>query len=79
MDKWSAFSWAMMVLSVAGTFIIAQARTEWHVYGFWLWSVANVGWIVINIRAEIPAQVALFAIYLGLSFYGIWERRGKHV
>ena len=76
MDKWSVFSWLMITLALAGTFIIAQRREEKHVYGFWLWAVSNMGLVAVNVRAEIPAQAMLFTAYLGLSLYGIWKRRG---
>ena len=76
---WSAFSWLMTALSLAGAYIIVKVDNRKHVIGLWLWIFANTGWIIINIKAGIPAQSVLYVAYLYLTGKGLWERRGKHV
>lgn len=46
---------------------------------FYIWSVTNAAWAVIDWHKGIPAQAALFAIYFGLSIWGIIEWKRKTV
>ncbi|RQW89901.1 MAG: hypothetical protein EHM79_02015 [Geobacter sp.] len=47
---------------------------------FYIWTVTNAAWAVVDFRAGLPAQAALFAIYFGLSVWGIieWKRKSSH-
>lgn len=71
----SILSWACVAASLAGTLLVTRRRPE----GFYLWSVSNAGWIAINWHAGQTAQAALFAAYLALSIYGMWEWRRDRV
>ena len=64
----TAITWTLAILSLAGTVLNVQKRPE----GFYFWIVANVGWVLINWGAGIYAQACLFAIYLLLAIYGAW-------
>jgi len=67
----SVFAWLMTALSIAGTVLVVRRRPK----GFALWVVSNVGWVVIDWRAGLISQAALFVVYLALSLWGIWEWR----
>lgn len=60
-------TWPLTVLSISGTILnIKQDRR-----GFILWSVANLGWFIVDINIHQYAQAALFACYLVLSLWGL--------
>ncbi|NOR05514.1 MAG: hypothetical protein GQ575_04325, partial [Deltaproteobacteria bacterium] len=46
------------------------------------YTVANIGWIIVNIHHGIYAQAALFIVFTGLSTWGWieWGRKkwGRH-
>ncbi len=75
MTPFEISTWVLAVLSLAG--VILNVRKDKRC--FYLWGVANVGWVLINLRAGIPAQAALFLIYFGLSVWGFfdWRRHEK--
>lgn len=64
-----ALSWTLTLISVLGTLLIIRRRVS----GFYLWTISNLGWIVIDWQAGINAQAVLFVIYLATSIYGAWE------
>lgn len=66
-------TWALTVLSVIGTvLVIKKKKTDFH-----FWIVTNIGWALVDFAAGLPAQAALFAVYLAVSLYGLYEwRRG---
>ena len=65
----SIFCWATSLVALAG--IILNIRKS--VICFYLWSVSNASWVVIDLHHEIYAQAALQFIYFLLSLYGIWK------
>ena len=78
MDKWKILEGAMVLLALAGTFIIARERSEKQTAGFWCWTFANIGLVVVFFRAGLWLVAALYVVYLFLSVYGIWRRRGDN-
>lgn len=64
--------WSLAAVSVAGNVFVIKRRA----LGFWLWAVANAGWIAIDLRAALWPQAALFAVYLALAVKGArdWRR-----
>lgn len=77
MDKWKILEGAMVLLALAGTFIVARERWERQTAGFWCWAISNVGLAVIMFRAGLVLVAGLYVIYFGLSIYGIWKRRSN--
>ena len=63
------FPWLLVALSLIGTFLV----TKRHASGFIFWIVANIGWVVIDYRAGLYSQAALFGAYLALAIYGLYE------
>lgn len=70
---WTAFEWFLMLLSVIGTFLVIKKRVD----GFYLWVAANLGWVVFYAYKGLYASSLMFAVYLGLSLYGVWESKWK--
>ena len=61
--------WILAVLSVAGYLFVAKK----NVVGLWLWLVANIGWVVINLSIKQYAQVSTYGFFVIITGYGIWE------
>ena len=57
------------IISLAGVILNVKKRPEC----FYLWAVANVAWAVIDFKAGLYAQSALFIVYFFLAIWGIYE------
>jgi len=44
---------------------------------FYIWSVTNFGWFIVDIYKEIYAQAGLFFVYFLLALWGIYAWRPK--
>ena len=60
------FPWTLTVLSIIGAILNIKKRRS----GFAVYTVANIGWIAVNIYYGIYAQAALFVVFTGLSTWG---------
>lgn len=66
------FTWTLAALSVVGLILnIKKLRSC-----FPIWAVTNVCWMIYDYSIGAHAQSALFAVYLGLSVWGMiqWKR-----
>ena len=63
------YEWILTGLSILGTLYNLQKR----VAGWVIWSIANLGWIIIFTRKGMMAESFLFSVYLVLSVYGIFK------
>ena len=65
----------LTVLSLLGAVLNAKGRIS----GFYIWIVANVGWVIVDLSHGLYSQAILFAVYTMISVYGIiqWSRRTK--
>ncbi|KKN24490.1 hypothetical protein LCGC14_0894300 [marine sediment metagenome] len=62
-------SWIITAGSILGAIFNARGNVK----GFYIWIVANVGWITYNIYIEEYALAALFGVYTFICIYGIWK------
>ncbi|RUM87500.1 MAG: hypothetical protein DSZ23_05720 [Thermodesulfatator sp.] len=62
-----------MVSIIAAVLNIKKRRSSFAIY-----TVANIGWIAVNVYHGIYAQAALFLVFTGLSTWGWieWGKRG---
>jgi nicotinamide riboside transporter PnuC len=68
-------SWFLTALSITGAALnVKKLRISFLYY-----TVANIGWICVNIYYGIYSQAVLFVVFTGLSIWGWceWGRRGK--
>ena len=67
-------SWLFSTFSVIGAFLNAYGRIE----GFYIWILANLGWIVYCVCGGLYAQVPMWLVYTIISLVGIimWKRKG---
>lgn len=64
-----ALSWLIAALSLAGTVLNIQKRSEC----FYLWGLSNIAWVFIDLSKGLHAQALLSAIYFVLAVYGAWS------
>lgn len=65
------FSWILAVVSLVGVVLNIHKRRS----GFAVWMGTNAAWAVIDWRAGLYAQSALFAVYFVLAIWGYWKWR----
>lgn len=67
--------WTLTVLSLVG--VVLNIRK--HRACFYLWTVTNASWAVVDWWAGLYAQAALFAVYCGLAVWGAiaWSPHGR--
>lgn len=68
-------TWVVSFLALAGT-ILNSNRNK---YGFYLWLGTNLFWTIVDFRAGLYAQAALFGAYTLLAVKGIitWTKKEK--
>ena len=68
-------TWIVSLLALTGTIL----NSDRNKYGFLLWIATNLFWVVVDFRAGLYAQSALFAAYVVLAIKGIltWSRKEK--
>jgi nicotinamide riboside transporter PnuC len=69
------FKWSLTLASLAG--VVLNIRRDRRC--FYLWSVTNASWTVVDTVHGIHAQAALQAVYFGLALWGIraWKRESE--
>ena len=67
------FIWIITTMAIVGVIFNVKKRIE----GFYLWTISNLGFVVIDYKAGLYAQALLFVVYTGLSIWGIVEWRKK--
>ena len=62
-----------IILSITGNYFVIKKSVK----GFYFWSVANVGWIIINFAAGLWSEALLFILYLFFAVWGIvsWKKK----
>ena len=65
--------WSLTAISIfAAVLNIKKKRSSFAIY-----TIANMGWIAVNIYHGIYAQAALFLVFTGLSTWG-WIEWGRN-
>ncbi len=65
--------WTLTVVSIIGAVLnIKKKRSSFAIY-----TIANIGWIAVNLYHGIYAQAALFLVFTGLSTWG-WIEWGRN-
>jgi len=68
------FTWTVAVLSLVG--VLLNIRKNYKC--FYIWTVTNASWCLVNLYYQIYAQAALFFVYFCLAIYGLYEWKVKH-
>jgi nicotinamide riboside transporter PnuC len=71
MENFQNITWLLFGLSFGGVVLNVKKRKECFI----LWGVGNTGWIFIDFQQGLPAQAAMFVVYLATCFWGYYEWR----
>lgn len=66
-------TWILAIISLAGNVL----NSNKIVYGFHVWIICNVGWLIYDISNSIYARACLDLIQTALCLYGIrtWTKK----
>ncbi len=65
--------WVVTVLSLIGVVLNVKRKR----ICFAVWACTNAAWMVYDWHIGAREQAALFAVYLVLAFWGLWDWRQK--
>lgn len=73
--NFEVITWIISFLALAGTILNANRNK----YGFILWFVTNLFWVVVDFQSGLYAQSALFLAYTLLAVKGMvtWSKKEK--
>ncbi len=66
-------TWSLTCTSILGAVLNVKKRRS----GFIAYTVANVGWVAVDIYYGVYAQAALFIVFTGLSVWGLITWKDK--
>lgn len=66
-------TWLLTIASLIG--VVMNIRLDRRC--FYIWTVTNACWCLVDYHKGLYAQAALFAVYFLLAVYGVyeWEKR----
>lgn len=70
-DTLQLITWGLMCLSLVGVVL----NVKKNIACFYIWIIANSGWVIIDLKQGLPAQAMLFVVYALTCFWGIYEWR----
>lgn len=74
LDTTTIISYIATFLSLLGNIFIVR-KSKW---GFIVWTLGNIAWIVVDVRIGLYSQIVMMAVYSGLNIWGLIEwGRGK--
>lgn len=74
MDKFLDFlQWPAMAVSLYAAYLIGSQRAGKRVFGFWMFILSNLLWIVWGVHDEAWALIALQAALMAMNIRGIWK------
>lgn len=71
----TSFHWLLTLASLAG--VVLNVRLDRRC--FYVWTVTNACWAVIDWRKGLYAQAVLFAVYFALAIYGVYEWKRREI
>lgn len=60
------FAWVLAFIAITGVILNIRKKPA----GFIFYTIANIGWVVVNLQHKIYAQAFLFSVFTCLSIYG---------
>ena len=64
-----AFEWSLVTVAILGTLCVSALKEVYA--GHLLWLVSNAGLVLLNAHLRRWPMLALFAVYLALSIFGL--------
>jgi len=63
-----------LVITLLGTILNSRK----NIYGFYIWIVANIMWLVITLKLQDISISIQYIIFILLNFYGIYQWKKKN-
>lgn len=74
MDEFLDFlQWPAMAVSLYAAYLIGSQRAGRRVFGFWMFILSNLLWIVWGVHDEAWALIALQVALMAMNIRGIWK------
>ena len=65
--------WPAMAVSLYAAFMIGSQRAGKRVFGFWMFILSNVLWIIWGVHDGAWALIALQVALMAMNIRGIWK------
>ena len=62
-------TWFLVAASLIGNACINKQ----NIAGHWIWLFANAGWVWFDLSIGATSQATLFAVYMCMNVWGIYE------
>ena len=72
----NSLSCAAFLFSAIGSWFVADVQLDAQMFGFQIWIVSNILWIVYGVKKSDWFVVATFAIYFVFNLRGVANRCG---
>ena len=69
----TTFTWAVTLLSLTGTALNVRK----NIWCFYIWAVANIAWMVFDLKTGLYSRAVLDAVHLAFAVWGAVERKRK--
>ena len=74
MDEFLAFlQWPAMAVSLYAAFMIGSKKAGKRIYGFWMFILSNVLWIIWGVHDEAWALISLQVALMAMNVRGIFK------
>lgn len=65
--------WPAMAVSLYAAFMIGSKNAKKRIFGFWMFILSNLLWIVWGVHDEAWALIALQVALMAMNFRGIYK------
>lgn len=67
-------TWVLSGISIIGALLNANGKR----IGFWIWLIANNGWIIYCLIVKLYGQIPMWVVYNGICVVGLirWKQKG---
>ncbi|UUX95822.1 hypothetical protein [Aquabacterium sp. J223] len=70
--------WPAMAVTVVASWLVASTEERRRRWGFWVFLLSNVLWVVWGVPAKAWALVALQVALAAMNTRGAWKNRRSH-
>jgi hypothetical protein len=72
-DLLDLLQWPAMAVSLYAAFLIGSKKAGKRIFGFWMFILSNVLWIIWGVHDEAWALIALQVALMAMNFRGIYK------
>jgi thiol:disulfide interchange protein len=72
-DLLDLLQWPAMAVSLYAAFMIGSKKAGKRIFGFWMFILSNVLWIIWGVHDEAWALISLQVALMAMNFRGIYK------